>query len=74
MRQNLNFQKWPFSALDHVKKGGHYIYFDSSSKLSSLLLNDINLDLAKLSIFLIFSIPLILILLKNQSLISNIKL
>ncbi len=35
--QHLDFQKWPFSALDHVKKGGHYIYFDSSSKHSSFL-------------------------------------
>ena len=35
--QNLDFQNWPFSALDHVKRGGHYIYFDSSSKLSSFL-------------------------------------
>jgi len=35
--KNLNFQNWPLSALDHVKKGGHYIYFKSSSKNSSFL-------------------------------------
>ena len=35
--QNLNFQNWPLSALDHVKKGGHYIFFKSNSKLSSFL-------------------------------------
>ena len=35
--KNLDFQKWPLSALDHVKKGGHYIFFKSPSKLSSFL-------------------------------------
>lgn len=35
--KNLNFQNWPSSALDHVKKGGHYIFFRSPSKLSSFL-------------------------------------
>ncbi len=35
--QNLDFQNWPLSALDHVKKGGHYIFFKSPSKFSSFL-------------------------------------
>ena len=35
--QDLNHQKWPFVVLPHVKKGGHYVYFESSLKKSSFL-------------------------------------
>ena len=29
--------EWPLSAFDHVKKGGHYVFFNSNSKDSSFL-------------------------------------
>ncbi len=35
--KNLNLTKWPFVALPHVKKGGHYVYFNSFMKESSFL-------------------------------------
>ena len=35
--QNLNVNEWPVSALNHVKKGGHYIFFKSDIKNSSFL-------------------------------------
>ena len=35
--QNLNYKSWPFVASDHVKKGGHYVYFNSGLQDSSFL-------------------------------------
>mgnify|MGYP001301828602 CR=1 FL=1 len=35
--QNLDVNEWPASALNHVKKGGHYIFFKSDKKNSSFL-------------------------------------
>ncbi len=35
--QNLSVDEWPLSALGHVQKGGHYIYFKSGSNNSSFL-------------------------------------
>ena len=35
--QNLSLQKWPFVTLDHIKKGGHYVYFKSDFENSSFL-------------------------------------
>lgn len=35
--QNLDYKKWPFVAYPHVKKGGHYVYFNSSIPKSSFL-------------------------------------
>ena len=35
--QNLSVDEWPLSALGHVQKGGHYIFFKSGSNNSSFL-------------------------------------
>ena len=35
--QNLDTVEWPLSAFDHVKKGGHYVFFKSNYKNSSFL-------------------------------------
>ena len=35
--QNLDVNEWPASALNHVQKGGHYIFFKSDKKNSSFL-------------------------------------
>ena len=35
--QNLSVDEWPLSALGHVQKGGHYIFFKSVSNNSSFL-------------------------------------
>ena len=35
--QNLDYNKWPFVANPHVKKGGHYVYFNSFMKECSFL-------------------------------------
>ena len=35
--QNLNSNEWPLSAFDHVKKGGHYVFFKSDTKDTSFL-------------------------------------
>ena len=35
--QNLNSNEWPLSAFDHVKKGGHYVFFKSVTKDTSFL-------------------------------------
>jgi len=35
--QNLSVQKWPSVTLDHIKKGGHYVYFRSDFENSSFL-------------------------------------
>jgi len=35
--QNLPVQNWPFITLDHIKKGGHYVYFKSDFEISSFL-------------------------------------
>ena len=35
--QNLSQKKWPLITLGHVKKGGHYVYFESDYKQSSFL-------------------------------------
>ncbi len=35
--QNLSVQKWPTITLDHIKKGGHYVYFKSDFEKSSFL-------------------------------------
>ena len=39
IKNDLDVTKWPTSALEHVKKGGHYVYFDNSFKSSSFLTN-----------------------------------
>jgi len=35
--QNLPVQKWPSITLDHIKKGGHYVYFKSDFGMASFL-------------------------------------
>jgi diadenosine tetraphosphate (Ap4A) HIT family hydrolase len=35
--QNLNFNKWPGITLNHINKGGHYVYFNSGNGESSFL-------------------------------------
>lgn len=35
--KNLDTNKWPFVTLNHIKKGGHYVYFDSGFSNSSFL-------------------------------------
>ena len=35
--QNLSAQMWPLITLDHIKKGGHYVYFKSDFNLGSFL-------------------------------------
>ena len=35
--QNLPTEKWPLITLDHIKKGGHYVYFKSDFVLASFL-------------------------------------
>ncbi len=35
--KNLDTTKWPLVTLNHIKKGGHYVYFDSGYPLSSFL-------------------------------------
>ena len=35
--QNLPTEKWPLITLDHIKKGGHYVYFKSDFELASFL-------------------------------------
>ena len=35
--QNLQVQKWPLITLDHIKKGGHYVYFKSDFEIASFL-------------------------------------
>ena len=35
--QNLSPEKWPLITLDHIKKGGHYVYFKSDFALASFL-------------------------------------
>lgn len=35
--KNLDVNKWPIITLDHIKKGGHYVYFDSGYSNSSFL-------------------------------------
>jgi len=35
--QNLPYEKWPFITLDHINKGGHYVFFDSGEKNTSFI-------------------------------------
>lgn len=35
--QNLSTEKWPLITLDHIKKGGHYVYFKSDFVQASFL-------------------------------------
>ena len=35
--QNLPPEKWPLVTLDHINKGGHYVFFDSGEKSSSFI-------------------------------------
>ena len=35
--QNLSIEKWPLITLDHIKKGGHYVYFKSDFVQASFL-------------------------------------
>ena len=35
--QNLSPEKWPLVTLDHINKGGHYVFFDSGEKNSSFI-------------------------------------
>ena len=35
--KNLEVKKWPLITLNHIKKGGHYVYFDSGFQDSSFL-------------------------------------
>tara|TARA_Y100000590_G_scaffold462180_3_gene625635 strand:- start:968 stop:1876 length:909 start_codon:yes stop_codon:yes gene_type:complete len=35
--QNLSSNNWPFNTLEHIKKGGHYVYFKSQYNSSSFL-------------------------------------
>ena len=39
IKNDLDYKKWPISALDHVKKGGHYVYFNNHLQSSSFLTN-----------------------------------
>ena len=35
--QNLSYKEWPTVTLEHIKKGGHYVYFDSGDDDSSFI-------------------------------------
>ena len=35
--QNLPPEKWPLVTLDHINKGGHYVFFDTGEKNSSFI-------------------------------------
>lgn len=35
--QNLPYEKWPLITLDHINKGGHYVFFDSGEEDSSFI-------------------------------------
>ena len=35
--KNLDVNKWPFATLHHIKKGGHYVYFNSGFSNASFL-------------------------------------
>lgn len=35
--KNLNYENWPTITLNHINKGGHYVYFKSDFKNSSFL-------------------------------------
>jgi diadenosine tetraphosphate (Ap4A) HIT family hydrolase len=35
--KNLDFKKWPSITLNHIKKGGHYVYFKSDFDVASFL-------------------------------------
>ena len=35
--KNLDFKKWPSITLNHIKKGGHYVYFKSDFDVTSFL-------------------------------------
>ena len=35
--QNLSVKDWPHNTLNHINKGGHYVYFDSNVEESSFL-------------------------------------
>ena len=35
--KNLNYENWPLITLNHINKGGHYVYFKSDFKNSSFL-------------------------------------
>ena len=35
--QNLSPEKWPLVTLDHINKGGHYVFFDSGENNSSFI-------------------------------------
>ena len=35
--QNLSVKEWPHNTLDHINKGGHYVYFNSGHEGSSFL-------------------------------------
>jgi len=35
--QNLAVKNWPLNTLDHIKKGGHYVFFNSGTDESSFL-------------------------------------
>ena len=35
--QNLAVKKWPLNTLNHIKKGGHYVFFNSGIEESSFL-------------------------------------
>ena len=37
IKNNLDHEKWPISTREHVKSGGHYVYFNSGFKESSSL-------------------------------------
>ena len=37
--RNLNFDEWPHVTLNHINKGGHYVYFRSDSNNASFLTN-----------------------------------
>ncbi len=35
--KNFKIEKWPFATLNHVKKGGHYVYFKTDNDKTSFL-------------------------------------
>ena len=35
--QNLAVKNWPLNTLDHINKGGHYVFFNSGTDESSFL-------------------------------------
>ena len=39
IKNDLNYSKWPLAAINHVKKGGHYVFFKVPSKIGSFLTN-----------------------------------